>query len=62
MKPDPKSSVEARPDPAAPAFAEDGTDLTVIRWMLSKSPEQRLAWLQSHVEAVLAIRRDDAGA
>ena len=29
-----------------PSFAEDGTDLTLIRWMLSLTPLQRLQALQ----------------
>ena len=41
-----------------PVFAPDGTDLTVIRWMLEMSPEQRIQWLQSHLRAVATIRRD----
>jgi hypothetical protein len=40
-----------------PAFAADGTDLTVIRWMLSLSPEERLRWLQTHMRGVSALRR-----
>ena len=45
-----------------PAFAEDGTDLTVIRWMLALSPEERLRWLQSHMQAVATLTRDHPGA
>lgn len=44
---------------SAPAFADDGTDLTVIRWMLALSVEERLAWLQTHMQAVAALRRDE---
>ena len=40
-----------------PLFAEDGTDLTVIRWMLAMSVEERLAWLQAHLQSVAAMRR-----
>lgn len=45
------------PEPELPAFAEDGTDLTVIRWMLDKTPEERLRWLQAHMQAVMKVRR-----
>ena len=38
------------------ALAPDGTDLTLIRWMLSLSPSERLRVLQAHVEAVEAMR------
>ena len=41
-----------------PAFAGDGTDLTVIRWMLAMSPEDRLRWLQTHMRGVAVLRRD----
>ena len=39
-----------------PSFAEDGTDLTLIRWMLSLSPRERLQVLQDHVNMVEGIR------
>ena len=45
-----------------PVYAEDGTDLTVIRWMLALSAEERLRWLQSHMQAVAALTRDQADA
>jgi len=38
-----------------PVFADDGTDLTVIRWMLGLSPDDRLRWLQNHMRAVARI-------
>jgi len=44
----------AAPEP--PPFADDGTDLTVIRWMLDKTPEERLRWLQAHMQAVMKAR------
>ena len=40
-----------------PAFAADGTDLTVIRWMLAMSPDDRLTWLENHMRAVTSFRR-----
>lgn len=42
----------------APVFADDGTDLTVIRWMLALTPIDRLGWLQDHLHAIAGIRRD----
>jgi len=42
-------------------YSEDGVDLTLIRWMLSLSPEQRLQFLQSQTNAILAIRRLNVG-
>jgi hypothetical protein len=41
-------------------FSPDGVDLTLIRWMLSLTPAQRLQVLQQHVNAVLRIRRGNA--
>ena len=42
--------------PREPQFSEDGVDLTVIRWMLSMTPKQRLETLQNHVRTILRIR------
>jgi len=39
-----------------PEYSEDGVDLTLIRWMLSLTPAERLQVLQQHVNRVLAIR------
>ena len=39
-----------------PENAEDGVDVTLIRWMLSLSPLERLRVLEDHVNAVLTIR------
>ena len=49
-----------QPSPAAPApaplYSDDGVDLSLIRWMLTLTPAERLEHLQRHVNAVLAIR------
>ena len=42
--------------PLEPQYSEDGVDLTVIRWMLSMTPEQRLETLQNYVRTILRIR------
>jgi hypothetical protein len=39
-----------------PTHSEDGVDLTLIRWMLSMTPTQRLQTLQQHVRSILRIR------
>ena len=39
-----------------PTHSEDGVDLTLIRWMLSLTPDQRLAALQAFVDSVSALR------
>lgn len=54
--PDPPEIVLADPDD--PPYAEDGTDLTLIRSMLRKTPTERLATAQAHANAVLKIWRE----
>jgi hypothetical protein len=39
-----------------PAYSPDGVDLTMIRWMLSLTPRERLEVLQSAVNAILKLR------
>ncbi len=46
----------ARPELAR---SEDGVDLTLIRWMLSLTPAQRLRALQSHVRSILRLRSEN---
>jgi hypothetical protein len=46
----------SRQDKNLPAYSEDGVDLTLIRWMLSLTPAQRLEVLQQHINAILEIR------
>jgi hypothetical protein len=49
------------PAPPVPEYSEDGVDLSLIRWMLSLSPVERLRVLQEHVNAIRAIRDLNAG-
>jgi len=42
------------------AYAEDGTDLTLIHWMLDMTPGERLDVLTSGARSLLSLRRDDA--
>lgn len=46
-------------NPALPTHSEDGVDLTLIRWMLSLTPAERLQVLQSFVDLVEAVRKDN---
>jgi hypothetical protein len=39
----------------------DGVDVTLIHWMLSLTPAQRLQVLQRHVRSVMRIRSANAG-
>ncbi len=49
------------PEPAPQAdYSEDGVDLTLIRWMLSLTPAERLQFLHRHVNAILTIRELNA--
>ena len=46
------------PEPKAPAVghSQSGVDLTMLRWMASKTPEERLRILQNNVNAILNAR------
>ena len=37
-------------------YGEDGVDVTLIRWMLSLTPAERLQVLQKQVNRILTIR------
>lgn len=39
-----------------PAYSADGVDLTLIRWMLSLTPAERLAVQQDFVDFVMEAR------
>ena len=45
----------------SPEYGEDGVDLSLVRWMLSLTPAERLQVLDDHLEDVLTIRRLNAG-
>ncbi len=54
-------------EPAAPDdlaaltdYSPDGVDLTLIRWMLSLTPAERLAIHESYLNDILAIRERNA--
>jgi hypothetical protein len=36
--------------------SEDGVDFTLIRWMLSLTPRERLAVLQDRIDSLLILR------
>ena len=44
-----------------PDYGEDGVDLSLIRWMLSLAPAERLQFLQERIEEIHAIRELNAG-
>ena len=39
-----------------PIYSEDGVDLTLIRWMLSLTPAERLRALQQFARSILRMR------
>ncbi|MCB1052100.1 MAG: hypothetical protein H6510_14610 [Acidobacteria bacterium] len=39
-----------------PDHEDDGVDITLIQWMLTLSPQQRLELLKSHNQAVQQLR------
>lgn len=39
-----------------PVFAEDGTDLTLIRESLAKTPEERIQALQAAIRSIYRLR------
>jgi hypothetical protein len=41
-------------------YSPDGVDLTLIRWMLSLTPAERLAFLEERVNDILSIRELNA--
>ena len=41
-------------------YSPDGVDLTLIRWMLSLTPAERLEFLEERVNEIIAIRELNA--
>lgn len=41
-------------------YSEDGVDLTLIRWMLSLTPRERLQFLETRINDIQAIRELNA--
>ena len=44
-----------------PDESAEGVDRTLIRWMLSLTPTERLEFLEQHLNDILAIRELNAG-
>jgi hypothetical protein len=40
-------------------YSPDGVDLTLIRWMLSLTPSERLAYLEDRINDIIAIRESN---
>jgi hypothetical protein len=43
-------------------YSEDGVDLTLIRWMLSMTPSERLRTLQGFVRSIERLRSGNPNA
>jgi len=43
-----------------PDYSDDGVDLSLIRWMLSLTPEERLRFAEQFANSVLRIRELNA--
>jgi len=46
--------------PCLTDYSPDGVDLTLIRWMLSLTPAERLEFLEQRVNDILSIRELNA--
>jgi hypothetical protein len=55
---DPKLTTPA----PAPDYSEDGVDLSLIRWMISLTPAERLDFLNDRLVGISAIRALNAPA
>jgi hypothetical protein len=59
MQPEQAQNTDDQQDAVAdnrPTHSEDGVDLTLIRWMLSLTPMERLQVLQQHLQGIMKIR------
>ncbi|WP_437595670.1 hypothetical protein WMF28_24145 [Sorangium sp. So ce590] len=43
-------------------YDENGVDRSLVRWMLSLSPTERLAQVQSSIDLVMSVREPSDGA
>jgi hypothetical protein len=55
--PGPSNATDLEPDLEG-AFSDDGVDLTLIRWMLRRTPTERLQAAQDLIDATWALRAD----
>jgi hypothetical protein len=61
-KKDPQSEVEEKAPESEdePTYTEDGVDVTLIRWMLSLTPTERLQTLQQSVQSLMRLRDESS--
>lgn len=48
-------SVYTEDEAPLPDYSDDGVDLSLIRWMLSLTPAERLQFAEDHTNDLLAI-------
>jgi hypothetical protein len=53
-------SARRKEPPAQVTHSEDGVDLTLIRWMLSLTPRERLELLENNVRSILRLRGEQS--
>lgn len=53
---DAERATQTEPNQGKPTHSPEGIDLTLIRWMLSLTPEERLEVLQSTVQSIQRLR------
>ena len=58
----PKKSVKQALVSRELTHSADGVDLTLIRWLLSLTPAERLDVLQNHVRSILKLRGEESEA
>jgi len=51
-----RDDTKPRSTESLPAFSEDGVDLTLIRWMLSLTVDERLQLLEDHAAFAWDLR------
>ena len=55
-----KRTTRKQAKPRHKTHSDDGVDLTLIRWMLSLTPAERLDVLQQHAHSILRLRGEKA--
>lgn len=56
QQPPDEGAKQSSPTTGLPTHSDDGVDLTLVRWMLSLTPGERLQVLEDHAESILSIR------
>lgn len=57
----PEKGPEEEESAPLPDYSPDGVDLSLIRWSLSLTPSERLAFLEDRIAGILRIRELNAG-